>query len=51
MVLPRDNAIYMVPKPLQNLGGDSPHCVHVATLLGMMSLIPVSYVLTLIKAY
>ena len=24
MVLPRNDAIYMVPRPLQKLGGDSP---------------------------
>ena len=26
MVLPRNDAIYMVPKPLQKLGGDSLLC-------------------------
>ena len=26
MVLPRNDAIYMVPRPLQKLGGNSPLC-------------------------
>ena len=41
----------MVLRPLQKLGGDSPVVSTVATPLGIMSLILVSYVLTLIKAY
>ena len=30
MVLPRKDAIFMVPRPLQKLGGDSPLCPHLA---------------------
>ena len=41
----------MVLRPLQKLGGDSPVVSTMATPLGIMSLIPVSYVLTLIKTY
>jgi len=42
MVLPREDAIYVVPRSLQNLGGDSPHTIMstVPTSLGIMSLIP-----------
>ena len=41
----------MVPRPLQKLGGDSPIVSTVATLLGIMSVIPMCPILTLIKAY
>ena len=40
MVFPQEDAIYMVPKPLQKLGGDSPLMSTVATPLGIVSLIP-----------
>ena len=28
MVIPQENAMYMVPRPLQKLGGNSPLCPH-----------------------
>ena len=40
MALPREDAIYMVPRPLQKLGGDSLLVSIMATLLGIVSLIP-----------
>ena len=49
MVFPQEEAIYMVPRPLQKLGSDSPLASTVVTPLGIMSLITMSYVLTLIK--
>ena len=39
-VLPREDAIYMVPKPLQKLGGESPVVSTVVTPLGIVSVIP-----------
>ena len=39
-VLPQEDTIYMVPKPLQKLSGDSLAVSTVATPLGIMSLIP-----------
>lgn len=41
----------MVLRPVQKLGGNSPFMSIVATSLRIVSLIPMSYVLTLIKAY
>ena len=52
MVLSQDDAIYMVPRPLQKLGGNSPCCVHSGDSTRDCEFNSyVSYVLTLIKAY
>ena len=51
MVLSQDDAIYMVPRPLQKLGGNSPCCVHSGDSTRDCEFNSyVSYVLTLIKA-
>ena len=39
-VIPREDAIYMVPRTFQKLGGDSSVVSIVATLLWIVSLIP-----------
>ena len=51
MVLPQENAIYMVPRPWQKLGGDSNFCcVHNGNFAGDCEFNSyVSYFLTLIK--
>ena len=51
MVLPQNDAIFMVPRPLQKLGGDSSIVSTVATPLGTYEFNSyVSYILALIKA-
>ena len=35
MILPQEDAIYMAPRPLQKLGGNSPLCPHMNQKIGI----------------